>query len=91
MVISAWVREELQTVCLGDKRRETRAKTIVDQLASFAESPPHACGGDHAALTATYRLVNNPAVHPEAILDAHAQASIERTRQHDRVLLIRMA
>ncbi len=44
-----WIESEFATLDLGDKRRERRAKIIVEQLSSMAESTPDACQ-DHAAL-----------------------------------------
>ena len=81
-----WVENELQTLDLGDKRRDRRVKIVVDQFAQVGESTPDACRGT-AALEATYRLANNPAVTPERILEAHHQATIDRTAQHACVVL----
>ncbi len=85
-MVAAWVETEFASLDLGDKRRDCTAKRIVDQLAQIAESPPDACQGN-ASLAATYRFVDNPAVRPEAILQAHNQATIERSSQHEAVVL----
>ena len=85
-MVAAWVENEFHTLDLGDKRRDRRVKTIVDQFAQVAESTPDACRGV-AALEATYRIANNRAVSPDDILKAHHQASIERTAEHACVIL----
>jgi len=85
-MIAGWVISELATLELGDVRRNRRAITIVDQLAQICESQPEAAK-NKAALKAIYRFVNNPNNSPEAILDAHNQASIVRTSEHDHVIL----
>ena len=85
-MIAAWVTAELASLELGDKRREKRARLFVDQLAQICESQPEAAKSK-AVLKANYRFVDNPKNSPEAILDAHNQASIKRTAEHDSVIL----
>jgi hypothetical protein len=85
-MIAAWVTAEFASLKLGDKRREKRARLIVDQLAQICESQPEAAKSK-AALKAHYRFVDHPQNSPEAILDAHHQASIKRTAEHDSVIL----
>jgi hypothetical protein len=85
-MIAAWVTTELASLKLGDKRREKRAGMIVDQLAQICESQPEAAKSK-AALKANYRFVHHPENSPESILDAHNQASIKRTTEHDCVVL----
>jgi hypothetical protein len=75
-----WIEDEFATLDLRDIRRERRAKTIVEQLSSMADSTPDACQGD-AALEATYRFADNDAISPDAILDAHHKAAIKRSAQ----------
>jgi hypothetical protein len=85
-VVAVWVQEELDSLQLGDKRREKRARLIVDQLAQIGDSQPDAAKGN-AALKATYRFVHNPEITPDAILNAHHQATRQRTAQFDSVVL----
>lgn len=81
-----WIEDEFATLDLGHKRRERRAKIIVEQLSSMADSTPDACK-DNAALEAAYRFADNDAISPEAILDAHNQSAIARSRQCETVIL----
>lgn len=83
-MVAAWVTTELVSLKLGDKRRERRAGVMLDQLAQICESQPEAAKS-RAALKANYRFIHHPANSPEAILDAHNQASIQRTAEHDDV------
>jgi hypothetical protein len=85
-MVAAWVTEELESLELGDERRERRARRMVDELAQICESQPEAAKSK-ATLKANYRFINNPKNSPEAILDAHNQASIQRTAAHDYVVL----
>ena len=48
MMALQWIEDEFSTLDLNDKRRERRAKIIVQQLSSMANSTPDACR-DNAA------------------------------------------
>jgi len=85
-MVAAWVTKELESLDLGDKRRERRARMMVDQLSQICESQPEAAKSK-ATLKANYRFVDNPKNSPEAILDAHNRASIQRTTEHDNTVL----
>lgn len=85
-MVAAWIETEFDSLDLGDERRNQRAKVITDQLTQMSQSQPEAARST-AALKATYRFVDNKNNTPEAILEAHNQASIERTTEHDRVIL----
>jgi hypothetical protein len=85
-MVAAWVESEFASLDLRDERRDKRARIIVDSLAQICESQPEAAKS-RAALRANYRFVDNPNISPEAILQAHNQASIDRTAQHDSIIL----
>jgi len=85
-MVAAWITEEFASLKLGDKRREKRARLMVDQLAQISDSQPDAAKST-AALKANYRFVHHPENSPEAILNAHHQASIARTAEHPNVVL----
>jgi len=86
MMALQWIEDEFSTLDLNDKRRERRAKIIVQQLSSMADSTPDACR-DNAALEATYRFADNDAISPDAILLAHRQAAVTRSAGCDTVIL----
>lgn len=85
-MIAGWIEEELATLDLGDKRRDRRAKLILQQQSEMAESTPAACK-NAARLEGTYRLVNNKTVPIDAILKAHNDAAIARSAEHPVVIL----
>jgi len=85
-MVAAWVEQEFESLELGDKRLNRRGRLILDAFARIAESTPDACR-DNAFLEGTYRFMSNPDARPEAILQAHNQASIARTAEHETVVL----
>ncbi|TWT86395.1 IS4 family transposase [Stieleria varia] len=84
--MASWIKDELRTLDLGDKRRERRVALILEQQSEIAESTPSACK-DNAKLEATYRLVNNRNIPVDGILKAHNDASIARTAEQPVVIL----
>ena len=89
MTVANWVEEELGTVDLKHKRRNSRLKRLVSDLAAMpAASIPAAVGGGHAETTAAYRFFDNPNVEFDAILAPHREATLARIRQHKSVILI---
>jgi hypothetical protein len=73
---------------LGDERRSKRAAALANKLAANPSPSFPRIFQRHAELEAFYRFVNNPAVSHETLLDAHADATVERARTHDRVIAI---
>ncbi len=86
MMVLQWIEDEFSTLDLKDKRRERRAKIIVQQLSSMADSTPDACR-DNAGLEATYRFANNDAISPNTILLAHRDAAMARSTGCETVIL----
>lgn len=83
---ASWASRELESLDLGDARRNRRAKIILDHLGQVCESQPEAARST-AVLKAQYRFIHHEKNSPEAILDAHHQSSIARTTEYDRVIL----
>ena len=80
--------EEFAGVDLGDLRRSRRLQRIVCGLQTDpAQSFPKAAGSD-AELEATYRLLRNEAVTPEAILAPHYAMTRERAASYETVLAV---
>ncbi len=74
----AAISQEFCTVDLGDKRLNRRLLRLADAMAAApTESLPKACRTG-AALEAAYRLLSNPRVTPEQILQPHVSSSWER-------------
>ena len=75
-----WAATEFETIDLGDERRNKRAIRLVERLsAQPTASVPQACG-DWADTIAAYRFFNNEAVDWRAILGAHTDCAMTRTR-----------
>src|SRR5947208_13674264 len=86
-MMQSWIKDELQTVNLGDQRLDERLATLLDQLSGKPnESIPAACGG-WADIQAAYRFFDNAKVTPEKVLAPHRDATIGRCGEH-RVVLV---
>ena len=85
--MQSWIKDELQTADLGDKRLNNRFATLLDQMSSKpSESIPAACGG-WADINAAYRFFDNDKVTPDAVLAPHRDATIARCAKHKVVLM----
>src|SRR5215213_7420632 len=83
-----WAEVEMQTLDLGDPRRNRRVIRMIEQFsASPGASIPKACGS-LADSKASYRALASPEVRAEEIRRAHSQATVERTRGLKRALLL---
>jgi hypothetical protein len=81
------IRGEVQGADFGDRRLSARLVRLSEQLARAPErSFPKAAGAD-AALEATYRFLGNEAVTPEAVLQPHVAATVERCRSREVVFV----
>src|SRR5436190_9190914 len=79
---------EMGKAQLGDPRRAKRLGKIVDALlARPGESFPNALGTD-AALEAGYRFFKNRRVTPELILQPHIDATVARSGEVSRVVVL---
>ncbi len=83
-----WIEEEFGDAALGDK-------TLVDRLMQLGESffamptanIPQACG-TKAAAKAAYRFFDNDQISMDAILAPHFEATEQRVRTHEVVLVV---
>jgi hypothetical protein len=81
-----WAEKELESLNLGDRRREKRLIKIVEDLANQpGESVPQACG-DVAATTAAYDFWKSPYFQPDEIRLAHQTSTIKRIESHQIIL-----
>ncbi len=86
-MLAPWVVQEMRTSKMHDKRLDARLKEVLSQLgARPTASIPAACGG-YNEMSAAYRFFDNPSVTPEKILAPHQEASLERIRLQERVVL----
>ena len=78
----SWAESELSRADLGDKRRNKRLVTIVEDLvAQPNESVPQA-SRDNAAMQGTYEFWANRRIEASSIISAHTAATIERIKLH---------
>ena len=85
---SDWVMEEMGTVELGDVRLKKRLQIIVQRMfASPVASLKAACKG-WAETIAAYRFFDNDNVTEAALLAPHQEATVQRVRTRERVLVI---
>jgi hypothetical protein len=83
-----WAISEFGAADLGDKRRTDRLVALATVLAQRpAASLPVACD-DPAMLKGAYRLLENPAIEPAAMLASHVQATLERVQAVPLVLAV---
>lgn len=87
-MLSHWVMDEMKTADLEDKRLNQRLKAVLSQLAEHpTASIPGAFDGGHAEMTAAYRLFDNEKATFDKILEAHANATLERIAAQQVVVL----
>ena len=83
-----WAITEFGAADLGDKRRTDRLVALATVLAQRpSASLPAACD-DPAMLKGAYRLLENPAIEPTALLASHVQATLERAQAVPLVLAV---
>lgn len=86
--MSDFCQQEFASIDLGDQRREERFRSLMDRLLqSPMKSIKAACRG-WAECMAAYRLLNNPALTPAAILAAHREALLQRAKQQDCIVVV---
>jgi Transposase DNA-binding/Transposase Tn5 dimerisation domain len=83
-----WIEQELRTVDLGDRRLNHRLGSLLEELSGRPEASIHAACSGHKETMAAYRFFNHPDLDEQAVLAPHAQATLERVRQHPRVLAV---
>jgi len=85
---NTWVVNDFAGVKLGDQRLVKRLQTIITDLSQHpATSIPEACGG-WTKTKAAYRFFDNESVQAQAIMDTHAQATLQQVRGQKVVLCL---
>jgi len=73
---------------LGDQRLDRRAKVLLKRLAAEPQLSIPAARQGLAETTAAYRFFDNERISPDKMLQPHAEATLERLKRHQRVLLV---
>jgi len=84
----SWVSEELAAANLGDARRTRRLIRIVEDLAAKPNASVPQASRDKAAMQGMYDFWANCRVDVDAMIEAHAQKTIDRMGEHQAVLAI---
>jgi hypothetical protein len=86
--MSSWIETEFASLNLGDKRRECRAKRMIQQMADRPTGSIPRTFETVAEAKAAYRFLSNPDVEPEAIRDAIVKACAERLGEEEIVFVM---
>lgn len=87
-MFSEWAAREMQTVELGDKRRNEGLTRLLSSMAAMpSKSIPAAVNGGHNETTAANRLFDNDALDFVNILQPHIDATYKRVAEQDVVVL----
>jgi len=84
----SWAEEELKSTNLGDRRREQRLVTIVEDLIAQPNASVLQASRDDAAVQGLYKFWSNRRITPKAILSGHVDQTVERCLDHSTVLAI---
>jgi len=80
--------DEVVGAKFGDLRLTNRLLKIAERLGCHPNMSIPAAADGRAEMEAAYRFFDNPKVSPEAIVKPHRQATIERARECDVLLLV---
>lgn len=83
-----WIKEELETVDLGDERLDQRMGQVLEELGQHPEASPRAAASGYKEMMGTYRFFNNPKVSLPRVLSPHRDATLKRMEQYPRALAI---
>src|SRR5215210_463348 len=83
-----WIETEMETLDLGDPRRNQRVKRMIAQFSANPEASIPKASGNQADTKAAYRALGSDEISAEEIRLAHARATVERMRGLQRVLVL---
>lgn len=83
-----WIETEMATLDLGDPRRNKRVKRMIAQFSADPKASIPKASGSQADTKAAYRALASDETSAEAIRLAHAQATVDRTHELQRVLVV---
>jgi hypothetical protein len=85
---SEWIRTELESVDIGDKRLNARVLRVIDTFWKQPQASIPKATGSWSEFKAAYRLLNNPKVTAEKILAPHRESVRSRMEGHRVVLAV---
>ncbi len=86
--MSEQITDELLGIDLGDKRLNERSRDMLHALSVDPQASVNGSFTKWSDTLAAYRLLDNDAVTPEAILKPHYEATLARIDEHPVVLIL---
>ena len=83
-----WVKTELRSAKLGDRRLDKRLAIIVEAFANLPQASIPQASGLWSKTKATYRFLNNDKVTPQNILQPHQHTTQHRVSEQKVVLAV---
>ena len=83
-----WIEQEFSSCDLGDQRLENRLKKILSRISQDPSKSMSSALRGFAEVVACRRFLDNEAVSQSQLLAPHREASLERIKQHPKVLFI---
>ena len=83
-----WIEDELVTADLGDSRLQKRMKIILERLVESPMVSIKSAFKGWAEVIAAYRFINNNQTTVESILKPHQNATLQRIKEYERVLMV---
>jgi hypothetical protein len=85
-MVKEWVKEELKTVCIGDKRLDKRMMNILSAASSHPLSSLNGIFQTRKETQACYRFFSNDLVTEHKVISPHEASTLERIAQQEVVL-----
>jgi hypothetical protein len=82
-----WVAMELNSMNLGDKRLDKRAKIILKTLSGSPEKSIPSAHNGWGETKAAYRFLSNSKVTPQQILGVHRDSTLKRIEEHETIIV----
>jgi len=86
--VNKWIRQELATADLGDKRLLKRMKLILKRMIESSKESIKSAFKGWAEVMGAYRFFNNEKTSVASVLKPHQDATLERVKEFKRVLVV---
>lgn len=83
-----WIDDEFSTIDFGDKRLDKRMKEIMDRMMESPMASIKSAFKGWAEVMGAYRFFRNKKATSESILSPHQDKTLERIKEHTRVMSI---
>jgi len=86
--MKSWVEQEFTSADLGDKRLNERLNSVMSEISDNPQTSVKSAFQGWKEVIGAYRFFNNKKVTVDSILQPHRDATLDRIKQHERVLLV---